>query len=479
MRVVKAHLALGSLVLVACDDLDLPRGMAGGGGSPAWHVTFDPPAAESTVTGAPRMSIAGPEPVSDIWLFDGALSEYHEGRVSAGDLPGTLLTRRVELSRWESSDGSVWVAPQAFLRAGDYALAVSGVGTVSLLHVSPQVAPRFTRVWPEGDATALGTSVYCGSGVGVVADEATVLDPSGVPVEVTPGVAGVPVPDCASFSGTDPAGAAWLLPPRTIGVFEVDPAPLVFVAQEVTTPEPCASGTAVLGGCLVSDDDRITLVSRDHLLWHVWNSEGRFLEVLERGAGAVLRGFAPGSLVDLGVQTLDRAGAAADTRLTVQLQPARAHLVVNEVLANALGSEPASEWVELVNDGALTVETAGLLLGDGGEPVELPAAEIAPGEYVLVVGADFAPGAGDVAPPPGTQLLRVARVGRSGLSNSGEPITLSDAAGAVLSTFPALPASVPGRSNARREPGSLDGVAASFGAHAQPGASPGTGNSLE
>ena len=108
----------------------------------------------------------------------------------------------------------------------------------------------------------------------------------------------------------------------------------------------------------------------------------------------------------------------------------------------------------------------------------LPARVLAPGQRALVVRPDFVPGAGgDIAPAPGTPLLTVQSLGKSGLSNAGEALELRDAGGAVLSRFPAHKAKS-GRSIARRAPDSADDDPNAFGEHADPGASPGGPNQL-
>ena len=92
-----------------------------------------------------------------------------------------------------------------------------------------------------------------------------------------------------------------------------------------------------------------------------------------------------------------------------ELQPtsARRHLVLNEVLANPVGPEPDSEWLELVNDSERPGLLSGLWLEDSGGHVQLPDAELGPGEIVLLVNDGFRASGLDVPVPEGVRLLRV------------------------------------------------------------------------
>jgi hypothetical protein len=91
-----------------------------------------------------------------------------------------------------------------------------------------------------------------------------------------------------------------------------------------------------------------------------------------------------------------------------------------------------------VNDGQEPAELEGFELRDAGGAVSLPSASLAPGEYLLLVRAAFAPDLElDVSPLRGTRTLELEALGQSGLANGGELLRLSDASGRVLSRFPA------------------------------------------
>ena len=77
------------------------------------------------------------------------------------------------------------------------------------------------------------------------------------------------------------------------------------------------------------------------------------------------------------------------------------------MLANPAGPEPASEWIEVVNDSARTASLADVWLEDSGGHARLPEGELAPGEIVLLVGADFRESGLDDADPADDATLGV------------------------------------------------------------------------
>jgi hypothetical protein len=117
-----------------------------------------------------------------------------------------------------------------------------------------------------------------------------------------------------------------------------------------------------------------------------------------------------------------------------------AKLVISEVLADPAGPEPAQEWVELKNTGAIPIDLEGFTLDDRDDGVgitTLPKGILQPGQFALIVGKGFQSGLGGDPPvAPGTLVLQVdGRVGASGLANSGESIVLRDSQGRLVSRF--------------------------------------------
>lgn len=112
-------------------------------------------------------------------------------------------------------------------------------------------------------------------------------------------------------------------------------------------------------------------------------------------------------------------------------------LVISEVLANPAGSESTQEYVELQNLGAAPASLGGLRIEDSGGFDPLPEREIPAGAFVLLVAEAYEPVApGDVPPAPEAIVVRVTgRIGRDGLTNTGEPVLLRAADGQVVSRY--------------------------------------------
>lgn len=423
----------------------------------------------------------------DFLLFEGSLSQYDVSRVVKRDLPQTLLGRSVPVVAYAAEEaGAFTVAPSVVLEADRrYTLAASGIGQVMTLTIG-DYAPVLQRVWPPRSASGGSYAVYCGGYVAPAAEVAVLLEPAKVAATLRPGVAAGfrTGPGCVHLRLDAPiADAGLLLPPVEHEGFLLDPAPLLPSSDVPDSAQhSCAEAEHTFGrGCARVDDDRLEVRGPTHepILWVVEHGEVSVFEAPPAGAPFVLRGFEPETEVTLTLATISLSGVLAESAVVVTTAAPRPHVVINEVLANAIGPEPQQEWVELVNDGRTSVRVGGLRLEDIGGSAELPDYELLPNQIVLVANEPYDPAYGyDVAPVEGTTILRVPRLGKNGLSNSGEPLRLLDHTGRVLSAFPALPKPKPGVSVARRRPWSPDGAADSFSLHGADGASPGAPNTV-
>jgi hypothetical protein len=302
-----------------------------------------------------------------------------------------------------------------------------------------------------GDARELGS-------------EAVTLAPAGVPARLAPGLG-----DEAAFAESclriategppDGSDGALVLPPLMAGDALLEPTPLVLRSQVVAAPA-CAASELVLGpACASIGDDRVILRAPEAASLFALESPERRLAVVEPGASLAVRGLQPGSEARITGSGFDSAGRSFALDMRVRAAPHRDHLVLNEVLANPVGAEAASEWIELVNDGLRAVELGGYVLVDPGGSFALPDATLAPGELALLVGPEFAPDPELDIPVPGG----VQRGGRAPRGKTGHPH------GRALFGRVGPP---------RRSPGAADDEPASFGPHAAPGASPGAPNAL-
>jgi hypothetical protein len=140
--------------------------------------------------------------------------------------------------------------------------------------------------------------------------------------------------------------------------------------------------------------------------------------------------LAPARASDSGASGMQHMAIVRDFAVTDEEEPPpppppdAGRVILNEILANELGSDPAGEFVELVNAGTDSVDLSSFTLAD--------AAQV---RHVFPAGTILHPGARLVvtAPSASTHAL--------GLSNSGDTVTLTDAGDNIVDavTFGSAP----------------------------------------
>jgi hypothetical protein len=418
-------------------------------------------------------------------IYRGELTDYYLARIRAGERPSTLEQRLVPSRSWREASSLV-VAPTVPLEEGaEYTLVVPSGENARLIVSTDDRRPLFARVWPPPGASGVGpVAVYCGEEAVLAASVAIDLAPDGVSALFERGAApAIAVGRCLRLSATEAVSAgSWLMPPPVVGGQLIDPEPLEIGSEKQPESLYCGSGFVRIGpGCAEVADDRFTLESLDvPVYWAIGGSGVDFTQAFEASGRMVVRGLVPNAVTELQVRAISVGGHIWDDGFTARTHAPTAHVVINEVLADPRGPEPAQEWVELYNDGLEPAVIGGWTLEDIGGSVVLGAISIPAGAFLLVVREDFDPGSDvDVPPWEGAPLLRVASLGKNGLSNTGEQLTLRDVSGSAVSRFPALPKPKAGISVARREPWLADDDPAGFAYHAGVGASPGGPNQVE
>lgn len=473
-----------AVLLVACQPaFDPPKP-----GARSLAVVLEPEAPLDQAPPVFRLRIAGgagKEEPQHLLLFEGTLSAYHLGRIRRDDLPKTLLERQVPVLSWQQERDLV-VAPTSRLEPGQsYALASPALGWVADVHVAFD-APLRERWWPPPDVPA-GASpvVYCSDGPEEGAPSPLRFDPAGLSVQARRGLGGhtVAADRCRELAGELSTATLPLVPAPLWDERLVDPEPLLSGTPFAAAPLACSPSEIALGpACAVVEDDRLVLHAGSEPLGIALRTPGR--ETVARvDAGGFLSviGLIPAAANDVRGTVFTPSRPSQDVFFIAHALPPLDRVVLNEVLANPLGPEPEQEWVELVNAGFTTVQLAGWTLSDGVGESTLPEWSLPPGGFALVVNESFdATSSVDVAPPPSVALLRVPALGKSGLSNAGEALSLSSASGQLVSRFPALPKpSKGGRSVARISPEAVDVDPSAFAHHAEPGASPGAPNVVQ
>lgn len=112
-------------------------------------------------------------------------------------------------------------------------------------------------------------------------------------------------------------------------------------------------------------------------------------------------------------------------------------LVINEVMANPLGPEPAQEWVELANLSGAAVDLTGWTIADSSGSDALPSVVLESDEVALIVSNSFQALEGSDPPPhPAARLITLeSSIGESGMRNTGEAIYLHDTLEQVVSSY--------------------------------------------
>jgi hypothetical protein len=432
-------------------------------------------------------------------LVHGQVREAHLRQIVQGELSGALSERIIPSLAW-IEDGApgevvVVVAPAAALTPGEiYAVASGAPPLAEHLQVGMDSAPPLLeRIWPPVDGGAtVAMGVWCGNenlpaelgfgaegavrrpGAPSFDPEIVRLQPEGPRGELRRGAADDVGIRCVRFEGAaeQAIGEGPFVGPPALGlergapIASLDPRPFALEAEPPGPPAtPCEASELPFGpGCASVLDDRILARSGGApLLWAI-AGEGLDL-VIASGPGDpfLVSPLPPLHTIALDLVVVDAAGRSARSAFSAVTLAPMPHVVITEALANPLGPEPGQEWVELYNDGLIGADLGGYLLLDVGGETALPQATLPSGGYALVVNESFVEDDElDPPPAPGTLILRVAKLGKNGLANGGEPLRLKDEGGLVVSRTPATPAPGPGMSLSRISPQAPDGLAASF-----------------
>jgi hypothetical protein len=431
-------------------------------------VRIEPSAAAEQVANVVHLHLLSSTlSAGSVALFEGTLSSYYLGKFKHGEVPSALASRQVPVVSWRAGTELI-VAPLRPLALGPHSL-ISADGLLIEFEVGVS-EPVLERFWPpaaSGGSPQL--AVYCrpeSSVSEMPSPTSLVFEPAPVSVELAPGVdeSGLFSERCSHFESQHrlTPGEIWV-PPVAAGKWPFSPAIFAEVEQPAAEPVKCLPDELAFGpGCASVADDRITVRTPNvPLLWIVHTRRGALVEVSAAGRPLTVDGLEPDTQELLRGSTHELSGASRAFDVEVRTAPARERPILNEVLADALGPEPQSEWIEILNDGTLAVDLGEYSLQDSGGRTALPRAILAPHEYALLVREDFAANGSDEPPAPGARLIRVPTLGKSGLSNAGERLSLVNGVGAECSVLPGL-SGKPGQSLARGTPTSADDDPKSF-----------------
>lgn len=397
---------------------------------------------------------------SSVALIKGELSDTALRGLKEGNLPSSTRSRTIPVAI-RSEAGHLWVFHTIPLEPGTgYTLAIGSLELRYPLVVDEQGPPLLERIWPPtGEISEDTLAIFCGQealsgsikGVGL-----------GPPVDLQNGAPERgDVRRCLTVSmslteGVSAFPAALQAHGELVAL--LDPTLLQQGSRAALPALVCAEGEQVFDpGCLVPQDDR-ALWKLPPEPWLLLTGE-EAPRVLQ--GGMMFRGLAPSAEFQVNATLLDLRGDLHHLSGSATTTAPQPHVVLSEVLADAFGPEPASEWVELYNDGSQPVLLAGWTLEDSQGPTVLPDFELTPGAFALLANENLDTSA-DEPVPAGCQVVRVPKLGKSGLSNQGEALSLRDAEGNLLAHFPASPRPKPGLSVQRRYPEAPDNDGGSF-----------------
>ncbi len=472
------------LALAACSDPleDLARV----GQSERPRVTLEPSASLHEAPRVFRARIELPShlvpglQVGALVLFEDELSSYYQRRVAEGELPDALLERRIPMLSWQAHGAVLFAQPSRVLDSvRTYTLAAVNHGLLAEIDVGDEDSPVLWRAWPSSDWAGGGRGgLYCAEAPMPLEPYPVLLAPDDAEAALQPSA--VAPETCAVLSV--PESAPLRVPPPSVLGMAFDPAPWVEPEGSTTwTASSCSVGCTTIGpGCLCAEDDRALIVGpAQPAFWFVDVNGSLQSHATDAGSGFVLTQLMPQTAYTVVGSAFDLSGHEHSIMAAFTTGSPRPRVVVNEVYADANGPEPEMEWVELANAGTSAAQLAGYVLEDVGGQTELPYAELAPGAYALVVNESYQEDTDfDLAFDPSALVIRVPRLGKNGLSNAGELVRLRSPAGEVSSRLSATPRPKPGVSVARRNWWLQDDDPATFGLHAEPGASPGLPNHL-
>ncbi len=425
-----------------------------------------------------RLSGLLPLAADEIWLVEGEVSSVSEGRLRRKEIPKTVEDRRVPLA--VKAEGDAWtLAPTVILAPGEsYTFVGLGVGRLGTFAVSQDERPLLHR-WGSGLRGAGKTVTYCAAippsyaGPEVFSPPTEDVFPEGMVPGLTEERIGAGL--CASVRiPVDAEG--FFLPPTQLEEFLVDPTPVVVdeLIDAEDLPLECETeewDEVFSLGCLRVRGAALEVrVGDGPFLFEVRVGSAEVVEYLLVDHGVAAFGPLPPS-TPLEIVVTDERQKLARVELT-SAEPSP-HLILSELLADPLGPEPQSEWVEIHNVGTAPARLFEYSLWDDGGGVPLPDVELAAGAFAVVVRSDYRPSV-DVVPAATSLPVIVESIGQNGLRNSGETVLLKNAQEETISKIPALPGRE-GQSVARMSPWGADDASAFFLSGAE-GPTPGRAN---
>ncbi|GEM_PF-2154141 len=468
------------------------------------------------VSPVPRFYLSGLTTAlaDDLWLIEGELGRSLQGKVRRGVIPESLSRARRPLALWSEGEKIVLAPSQVLETGAKYSFIARGFGLIGSFIVTTEKSKVLYR-WSSAKPNAGDVTVYCevsGEFLLKALSEGSEAESGGggQGPEINLGIddAGFAKQACVHFEARG-EGRGFFVPPMRVHDWLIDPEPVFFAGSPETQPQVQAleeagaarggtqesggeicEGVSFLWGCALPASSALRLhLPRGAYVGAITRKEN---DELTRPSGLLLLSrsrettshvigpLLPSSEYWVELRCVADCPPVSEPKALLKVGlttgPPAARFVLNEVLLDPLGEEPQAEWVEILNIGTKAGSLAQLEIWDssGGSPLE--DIDLEPGQFGLIVRKDFSLG-DDQVPDAGSLPIFVDSIGKNGLRNSGERVSLRDSSGRILSEIPAI-ATPPGVSLARRSPW-LGDQKSSFTVSSGDGSSPGLKNDVE
>lgn len=480
-RLLKIGALLGFFGALACEE--------GPEGTAAWvSVESTDGRSLQELAQVVRLRVQGLSELSpeQLWVVRGELSSVSLNRFRRGDPPQKLIRQRLPTWSWREG-AELFLSVGEVLESGERLhLLAERRGVLAELKIAAELPPLLRRQG-QGSVAADGQLIYCSESEETEEQRAVLTSWALSQTKWSAGWAttGLLKERCVSVQGVQEA-EQWWFPPQELREWVWEPTP-VFVQSQARPSEPSWCNSSVLsvkeqlGSCGSVQRGAWELVLNEGIyllrLRNVSDEEEQLLTFEVNESDRVhAQPVLPNKEYQWTLWGLHQ-GELSEWSGGFHSGLGSARLVLHEVMVNPRGPEPQAEWIEILNVGSAPAQLDKYTLWDEEQGAPLPPVTLHPGEFGLIVREDFVLAEGEVLPPPETVPVRVKQIGKNGLKNSGEEISLRDAEGRILSRVPAL-RTPEGVSLARLHPWAPD-QADSFRAHGGQGASPGAPNAFD
>ncbi|HMA93857.1 MAG TPA: hypothetical protein VKP30_14300, partial [Polyangiaceae bacterium] len=317
-----------------------------------WTLSLDPEAPLENASPSVAVIVSwrvGSRGPSDPILIEGEIPTASLLRYADGETTEALAERIIP-SRFETQSHALILRSAQLLLVGQRYSVIAREGVLGNFVVGADFGAGYMeRLWPPRDsALATTQTLYCGNSA-PTQDATIALFPGGVAAAVHPGLdqSGVGFGSCVRIVPAVSDGRALQPPPRTIG-HTLEPSLFrAGLGQNPLALSACSGGEISVGpGCLgVASGLAVGRGPASPTLWIVASELGWRTQQLREGGAFSFPVFNGGADLRVRVTIFDLSGRASESIVDVIGTPPAPRVIINEVMADPSGPEPAEEWV--------------------------------------------------------------------------------------------------------------------------------------